>query len=461
MRPWGVAISVPDRRPPDPTGPRAQGRAGRLRRLVGLANPVTDRVRLLSLVEQALLSLANFLGLLLLARHFRTTEFGMFSFAYLSLMLIVNVQRSLVVVPFIIHAAETDQLAREGRLWRKLNMLVTVGCTAILGMASGLTAAVGGPGWLALAWLAAAIFVPASFVYEFFRRWAIQRHEYRRTVAAAGSYLVLFGSGTLIAVHLHSLPAAVAAFFAANAGAALMCRPRPMAELPGPGFRAFLDDVAHFLGWSLLSNLAYNGYYYLPPLILGGLAGPLPVAVFQAMRNFSQPLNMLGTAVDNFDKPRAARAMVRHGVDGMWRQLLRTTGAMAVLGTPYMLVLVFFGHELIDLVYAQKYGDHVVVLHLWVLWHVLSMTAYPLETGLFVTRRPNLLFRGRIVAAAIGIATTAALATSLGVVGAMLGLISGTAVSAIVAFHYLRRVRREADAERATPDDGATERVRG
>lgn len=436
---------VPDRPPTDPANHGSSDhREGWRQRLRHMVAPVTDRVRLLSLLEQALISLANFAGLLALARAFGGAEFGLYSFAYLSLMLILNVQRSLVVVPFIIHSAEGDHLAREGRLWRRLNALVTLGCAALLAAAAAIVPIVGGPHWMAVALLASALFVPGSFAYEFFRRWAIQRHEYGRTVLAAGCYLVLFGAGILVAVKLHSLAAAVAALMVACGGAALICRPRPMAWLPGPSFADFLHEIAGFLGWSLLSNLAYNGYYYLPPLILGALAGPLPVAVYQAMRNFTQPLNILGTAVDNFDKPRAARAMARQGIDGMWRQLLRTTVALVALGGPYMVLLAFFGEPLIGLVYADKYGDQVQILHLWILWNICSIAVYPLETALFVTRRPDLLFRGRMVAAVIGVGVTLIAAAPLGVVGTLYGLIGGTTVSGLMAWRYLGVVRRAA-----------------
>ena len=100
----------------------------------GAAAPAADPVRLLSLFEQGLISGANFFALLVLARGFSTENFGLYSFAYISLQFLVNLHRAVVIVPFVIHTAQADSLSREGRRWRDLNTAVAV--ASMIGVAA-------------------------------------------------------------------------------------------------------------------------------------------------------------------------------------------------------------------------------------------------------------------------------------------------------------------------------------
>ncbi|MGE5478448.1 MAG: lipopolysaccharide biosynthesis protein [Bacteroidales bacterium] len=416
---------------------RFGGRAGML-----FARIAADRVRALSLLEQGMISGANFLALLTLARGFDADSFGTFSFAWLTLLFVVNIQRSAVVVPFVIHTAQPGTLAAEAPAWRRLSLWTTCLSAAGLGLVAAALPLFAAPDWMVTAFVLAALFVAPSFSYEFRRRWLIQLDRFGATVAAAATYAALYLAGVAAAVATHRLEVAAAAFVAANAGAALLCAilaPRLPRPAEPPEFVPFLRNLAHFIGWSVASNLAYNGYGHLPPLILGALAGPGPVALFQAMRNFTQPLSTAATAVDNFDKPRAARALAADGLGGLRRALTHTTTAMALMTLPYVVLLIVAGDWLVGLVYGPRYGDPTHVLAWFGAVHVAVVFVYPLETALFLLRRPDLLFRGRMVSALAGIGLCLALVPSWGLAGTMAGITAGIVVSGLAALALLLR----------------------
>ncbi|MGE5517542.1 MAG: oligosaccharide flippase family protein [Bacteroidota bacterium] len=401
-----------------------------------------DRVRALSLLEQGMISGANFLALLLLARGFDTDHFGTFSFAWLTLLFVINIQRSAVVVPFVIHTAQPGVLAAEAPAWRRLSLWTTALSVSALGLIAAALPFFAAPDWMATAFVLAALFVAPSFTYEFRRRWLIQLDHFGATVAAAATYAVLYVGGIALAVAGHRLELAAAAFIVANGGAAILCTvlaPRLPKPAEPPKFIPFLRNLAHFIGWSVASNLAYNGYSHLPPLILGALAGPGPVALFQAMRNFTQPLSTAATAIDNFDKPRAARALAAEGIGGLRRALTHTTTAMALMTLPYVVLLVLFGAQLVDLVYGPRYGDPTVTLAWFGAVHVAVIFVYPLETSLFLLRRPDLLFRGRVFSALIGVGLCGALVPRWGLGGAMAGITAGLIFSGLAALTLLLR----------------------
>lgn len=401
-----------------------------------------DRVRALSLLEQGLISGTNFLALLVLARGFDADIFGTFSFAWLTLLFVVNIQRSAVVVPFVIHTAEPGVLEAEAPAWRRLSLWTTILSAVGLGLVAAALPLFAAPDWMVTAFLLAALFVVPSFAYEFRRRWLIQLDHFGATVAAAAAYAALYVAGVALAVVTHRLEVAAAAFIVANGGAALLCAvlaPRLPKPVDPPKFTPFLRNLAHFIGWSVASNLAYNGYGHLPPLILGALAGPGPVALFQAMRNFTQPLSTAATAIDNFDKPRAARALSADGLPGLRRALTHTTTAMALMTLPYVVLLVLAGDHLVELVYGPRYGDPTEALAWFGAVHVAVVFVYPLETSLFLLRRPDLLFRGRVLSALVGIGLCVALVPTWGLGGAMAGITGGIIVSGLAALALLVR----------------------
>lgn len=408
----------------------------------GLHNIASDRVRLLSLLEQGLQSGANFLALLILARGFSNDNFGTFSFAYLTLLFVMNIQRSMLIFPFVIHAAEHAVMVREAGLWKRLSFWTTaLNGLLLLAVALALPQ-FGAPDWMQLAFMAAAIFVIPCFEYEFRRRFLIQQDLFGHSVTAALIYLIIYIGGVAWAVYAQELLYAFGAYAAANAVAALYCAivsPKlPQPENP-PKFRQFLTDLRHFIGWSVASNLAYNGYAHIPPLILGAMTGPGPVALFQAMRNFTQPLSVAATAVDNFDKPRAARAYAADGVKGLKRALGHTTMAMTIMTLPYLVLLLTASDWLVSLVYEDRYTQTLPVLAWFALVHVAILFVYPLETGLFLLRRPDLLFIGRILSAVTGVGLCFALIPHWGLNGAMAGILGGTIVSGLAAYVLMKR----------------------
>lgn len=407
-----------------------------------LARIAGDRVRALSLIEQGMVSGANFLALLMLARHFDADTFGTFSFAWLTMLFVLNIQRSAVVVPFVIHTAQPGVLEAESLVWRRLNHWTTALSALTLGLIALALPLFATPEWMVTAFLMAALFVVPCFGYEFRRRWLIQQDRYVSTVLAAATYAALYLGGVWAAVTTHRLDVAAAAFTIANGGAAVLCLvlSPPLAKpAQPPAFLPFLKNLGHFIGWSVASNLAYNAYGHLPPLILGALAGPEPVALFQAMRNFTQPLSTAATAVDNFDKPRAARALAAEGAFGLRRALTHTTTAMAVLTLPYLVFLLSAGDWLVGLVYGPRYGDPTATLAWFAAAHVVIVFVYPLETALFLLRRPDLLFRGRVGSAICGVALCFALVPIWGLGGAMAGITGGIAMSGLAAAYLLAR----------------------
>jgi O-antigen/teichoic acid export membrane protein len=423
-----------------------------------------DPVRRYSILEQVLLSATNFIFMLLLARHFSRESFGFFSGCWVGFYLLLSLHRAFVVVPFVIETADHALLRKAGRTWRRYNVLVLGVFTALcLMVAGGLSFWQEGGGWLAGMTMAAMLLMIPGAYQELNRRWSIQVGNIGAVLLAAAVYSAILLLGAGLAIRLENIWLALVGLWLAAFAAAVTSWVRNRAFRIDAEFeplRRFVGERRGYFAWSGISAVAYNGYNQIPPLILTILAGPSAVALFQATRTFTQPMSVLMMAVDNFDRPRAIRSLNAGGMGQMFRQLLKATLVLFVMCMPIWLVLGLFPHQIIHLVYGGAYADGAVPIYLWIAFSVVSILAYPAETSLYVLKRPELVGRGRIWAGVASVAVCVATIPALGANGALLGVITGWALSGSWSFWKFRRHMKQnqsiqAQAKQDQPAAGA------
>jgi O-antigen/teichoic acid export membrane protein len=128
----------------------------------------------------------------------------------------------------------------------------------------------------------------------------------------------------------------------------------------------------------------------------------------------------------------------------MRRQLWRTMRAMLTVAAPYMLVVIPLAKPGLSLVYADRYAGYEHILYLWMVLWVASVTAYPLETGLMLARRPDLLFRSRLMAAIGCLSFCAFSVPRWGIEGTMVALVLGQSLAMSFGYYYLNKATRRA-----------------
>ena len=402
-----------------------------------------DPVRRYSILEQVVLSTANFAFMLLLARHFSRASFGFFSGCWVAFYLLLSLHRAFVVVPFVIETADHALLRTAGRTWQRYNVLVLgVFAALCLIVAGGLSLWPDEGLWMAEMTVAAMLLMIPGAYQEFNRRWSIQIGSIGAVLLAAAAYSTLLILSAGLAIWLENIWLALAGLWLATLSAALTswCRNRSFKiDREFQPLRQFVGERLGYFTWSGISAIAYNGYNQIPPLILTILSGPSAVALFQATRTFTQPMSVLMMAVDNFDRPRAIRSLNAGGMGQMFRQLLKATLVLFIMCSPIWLVLGLFPGQIIHLVYGGAYADGAVPLYLWIAFSVVSILAYPAETSLYVLKRPELVGRGRIWAGVASVAVCFATIPALGVNGALLGVICGWSLSGSWSFWKFRR----------------------
>jgi O-antigen/teichoic acid export membrane protein len=411
----------------------------------------SSRMRLWSLVEQGFLSLANFGMAIFLARELPKEHWGSFSLGFALLLFAQGFQRALVSIPVATMARDRELLSNSLRFWRRLQRKITWSATTLLAAAAGIGFVVAGKASLPEALAVAALLIPGYFSLEFWRRMLIQCRDIK-TAAAIASATFLAVAVTVAALHVTGggAVAAAAGLSACYLLAGAACRLRTKALLPKATEEVdWSSEVAKFGRWSTLSHVAFSGYNTAIQLILSLVAGPAAMGSFAAIRNLTQPINTLIGAVDNLDKPRAARAFASDGFAGLFASLWRTVSTLTVIGGGYLLFCAGAGGYLVQLAYHGRYGHAWNEIWMWCLIAFAMMAVQPLESGLYVAQRTDALFTNRVISALIGLSAALLAIPAWGVMGALLGLALGwisTGVLAAWQLYLFSRTSRQAAA---------------
>ncbi|UFS68823.1 hypothetical protein LPW11_13035 [Geomonas sp. RF6] len=413
-----------------------------------------------SLIEQGFLSIANFGMAVFLARELSKGEWGSFSLGFALMLFAQGFQRALVSIPVATMAHSAEILSASLPFWRRTQTKITAAATAGLGLAALAWRPFGTDSGMPLALLIAAILVPGFFSLEFWRRVLIQTREIK--AAAMVSSFLLFSVALLIGTvalrHGGALFAACGMSACTLAAGALLRR-RAMKVLPATAETiSFAGELYRFGRWATLSHVAFSGYNTAIQMVLTMVCGSAAMGSFAAVRNLTQPINTLIGAVDNLDKPRAARAFAGGSFPDLFSSLWRTMATLTMLGGGYLILCAAGGGHLVNALYHGRYGYAWNEIWLWCLIASAMMAAQPMESGLYVAQRTDALFVNRVISAVIGLGTAVITIPRFGVVGALMGLATGWIATAFLAFLQLQLFARKAG---ATQPATALEAVQG
>jgi O-antigen/teichoic acid export membrane protein len=403
--------------------------------------------RYFAIAEQAFISGSNFLLYVYAARMLPKNQWGALSFALATLLVLQGFQRAFVTVPMVTsgdkHSTFTDSLP----FWRQMQGWTTA-ATLLLLLCFYIMARYYLDAWIAESILLTAILVIPMYYMEFARRVVIMAFSMRRLLVMAAIYaFVLFIAGAI--AHWLGYDQHLWGFVVTMALAAIVsCLSARVKLWPVVGSNSGgswdIFSLWRFGRWAAASSLAYTGYNFAIQAILAAMAGPAALGVFAAARNLTQPVGMLIQAIDSVDKPRAGRAYAQQSMPGLWQITRRSWAWLFTLALPYLTLIGFFSGSLLVFIYGEKYADAATPVQLWCVVMITMILVQPLETGLYVIRRPDWLFYGRAVSAGLILILTPWLVMNWSVNGALVALATGWGLAGAIAAGLLVRLSHQA-----------------
>lgn len=401
---------------------------------------------LLGVMDQVVVSLANFATTVAVGKLAGVTALGEYSLAFTILLLLMTLQDSLIASPY---SVVCHQLRRGAQRRLAGNLLLiaaifAVTCSLVLLATGQIVGEAERPGrFAAVAWTLA-LAVPTALIRELLRRMALAHLDVR---AALGIDIVasVFQIGTLVVMaSLASVTSYGALLSIAVGGLAgivtgLIVRRREW-RIHGPTLPRHLLRALAFGKWLVAARLTSTVHSYVVPWLLGMMIGLEVVGGFTAAFALIAVANPMLIGLLNVMAPQAARAWTTGGARAVEQVVMR--GAIMLISVTMLLAvpIAIFAKDLLGALYGSQYrtyGDIGTVLAISL---VATVVGIPADHGLRAVQRPAGSFLASCCGLTVTILGTLTLVPVVGLIGGACALSLGSTTSAAGRWLTFRRL---------------------
>jgi O-antigen/teichoic acid export membrane protein len=398
---------------------------------------------MLALLDQGVVSGASFASGLLIGRSASPAELGRYTVALTVVLLLVEVQSSLIGTPFTVARPRLSG-ARLAAYTGAATFLQLALAAAAAVIVAGVAPLLAGDAALLCAMLAAALL--PLLLREHMRRLSFAGFELRAAlrldVLVAALQLAALG-GLAAAGRLSATTAFLAMGAAAAVGAAAWWAGQ------GSGMRVSRAEAAEALPgmwqagrWVLASGVAWGLGVYAYPWLLAAVRGSGAAGVWAAGMGLASLANPVLLGLGNYVAPQTAHAFAARGGRGLRVSVRRACSALTLLILPLPMVAFVAGERAVTLVYGPAYaGSGLLVfllsLHLW-----MMALAFPISRAFFALERADLELRANLVGLFVLAVAGVWLVRAHGPQGAALGLVLAGVAGNVARGWWLHRLLR-------------------
>jgi O-antigen/teichoic acid export membrane protein len=406
-----------------------------------------------ALLDQCVVSAANFLTIYLFARYLGTSEFGIFALAHTGLLLLTSMQNALLVQPHNVLGAGLPQ-AEYRRFTSALLLAQVIFCVAVcvaLGAAgllvSGLGSSRAGSVLIALA-VSAAPWMGQEFV----RRVLYTRGESR---SAAINDTMTYGLQLLGAVVLVSLWQDRPEFALLVLGGSSLVgalfglwqlRNHLRLEWSGGcgGYTRTWKEAWGFGKWLMAQNtvtwFGAQGHSWVVAMLLGAEQ----LGLYRATTHLVNVMNPLLQTAYSYLPSRGSLAYHKDGRSGLSRWVTRAAWLAPVAVMPFCIVLIGFPGEVLSLAYGEKYArpDLALILMLATVAPCLVFLKFPFDVGLLALHSTRSIFYVYLIPVVLLLTSGTALIHFYGILGVPMSSIVISSTLLLATYTAYRRALR-------------------
>jgi O-antigen/teichoic acid export membrane protein len=407
---------------------------------------------LVSLADQAVVSAANFVTGVILARACAKEELGLYLLG-LSLMLVaLDIQTALLATPYMIHSPRLQA----GALCRYsgatfVQQLILSGTFAAGLMVVSVILGLRGTGSKPLAQVLAALGCVIVLVAsrEFIRRVCFAHLRMTSALLLDTCVAVIQVGGVAVIAWTGHLSARrcywIIGFACGVAVVGWLSTNHKDLDIVLRDIFGAANDNWQLGKWILVSGAVWTLLMNTYPWILNALHGAAATAVWGACLGVTASSNPLLQGMLNYMGPKLANSYADGGHDGLRRAMGKCNAMMGAVLLPVSVVLVLCGGMLVKVLYGHKYAGNGIVVAVLALGTVANAAAFSYSRALFALDRADVDFAINVAALVLSIGCGVPLVKWLGPLGAAYTLTAvnmGGAASRVLAFHAVtaRRV---------------------
>lgn len=401
----------------------------------------------LALVDQGLISGANFIMAILLARELLPEQYGSYALAFEVFLLLSVVYGAVVLEPMSVFGASVykNSLREYFGLLLRAHGFAAAGMLLVLGASAWLLGQFSKNQSLPSALWGVAIAAPCVLLFWLARRGFYVNLSPRQAVLGALVYSVVVLSGLFIVSHYGMLSPFIAFLLMATGSAAtalvMLARLKPALGQKCAACRASEVLRRHwgYGRWALLGAVAiwFSRAVFYP--LVSIFRGFDDAGALKALMNFYTPVGQAFAAVSLLSLPYAAR--IHHKGDTrrsrrlVWKLTVIYAGGPAL----YWFVIILLRHPIVDHLYAGKYSGIMGLLPWIGLGSVLRISATAQAVTLRAMHSPSLVFVAYGAAGVLAVLVGVPCTWAFGLRGAVLALILSSALALTIMLVIVHR----------------------
>lgn len=404
----------------------------------------------LALVDQAVVSLKNFLASIVIARACTREQFGLYVLGLTVVALLIDLQASLISTPYTVYGprmAGHDHARYTGSTFIHQVGLALIAIVVLLAASGVLVLARAREAGVATVLVVLAVILLAPLMQDYLRRLSFAVLELKSAVIADIAVAVVqVGLLSTVAIWARITPTIAYGVLAlASLAGILSWRAASRVRFHFSPKDAAIDlRLALRTGkWILISGVLWTLGMNLYPWLLASFHGTAATATWAACFAAAAFAGPVITGIGNVVGPRLSLALATGGTRALKRATLSSTYLLGGAMLPFVIGAALFGSRVVALAYGDKYAGSGAVVLLLIANSFFTAVGLPYSRGLFAIERADLDVLSNVIAVGVTLSAGIWLVRSYGVTGAALGLaVGGLGACAARVFLFTRSVRK-------------------
>jgi len=398
---------------------------------------------LLALIDQAVVSFTNCLTIILLVRICDSNVFGGFVLSWQVLNYFRTASERCISAPYVAFAQRPDTQSNSflgsslfhGFALGMISILAVSFFSLGLSQVRGMDDFSQGLQWMAIA-------IPFVLWRDHLR--VISTANFRTELAlmmdTLGSVLQ-FSALALMAyydlVDIRSVALAIAISSCIPITLWFYCNPMKITL----AFRSIAKDWVcnwRFARWLVIARCFGVGSYLVVPLLVAVMLPGTPAEIDIGTGALASSLSLVGLSqmfvigLNGFSQSASVQAYHRGHLAALHSSMWRSMAVYSVILVPICLLFLSYGSHLLSIIYKPAFAPFGMVVFALSINVLVVSSAIVASNGLAAINRPAGNFLGEFVNFAVSIATAAILIAPLGVLGAAIGIATGSFASALI-----------------------------
>lgn len=393
-------------------------------------------VQVLALADQAIVSAASFFTTVIIGRCTDPSQLGAYAIAISVLASLFTIQGVLITLPYSIQRHRPIGTAQEhaGSALAQGGMMSALVVAGLAAVAAGLLARGAAPELVVMAWALVGV-APFALLREFARRFAFAHFHLGHALAldAATAVLQIVGLGWLGWTGRMSAVTACVVLGLSCGIAALgwVYVARGEFAIRRAGLWRTLKHGWSLGKWLFINQIMVQVQRYVTHWLSFVIAGAAVTGVYAACLSIVAFANPLTFGLGNMLAPRSALAWKERGGPGLRRQALGDALLFAALLTPFCLLVLLIGDDLMGLLYrGREYEGHGSVVAILAFANLAAALGMPASNALASMERPRAILAVGTMSAVLTVGLVWWWMVAWGLIGAACGLLTGSTLGA-------------------------------